>query len=274
MAHDTFTFTFGPTHVISPSAVHTHTAIILHGRGDTGSDFSDELLSSALASGETLQAALPGWRWVFPSAPELWSTAFQEDMPAWFEAHSLTDPSARQDLQTPGLLASVRHVSQVVDEEVSRLEGDATKVVLGGISQGGAVAMWALLSGRGGCLGGFFAASTWFPFATVVEETLTHGAREQSVQEGRPANAVLRLLAGAQESRVSTRPTPVLLGHGTDDAYVDVELGREAARILSRAGHDVTWKEYTGAEQEGHWFKVPEGIDDVCSFLQEIACQP
>jgi predicted esterase len=262
-------FSFGPTHVVPPTTAHTHTAVILHGRGDTGSDFADEFLSSTLSNGKTLQALLPSWRWVFPSAPELWSTAFQEDMPAWFEAHSLTDPSARQDLQTPGLLASIDHASHVMREEVERLGGDEGKVVLGGISQGGAVAMLTLLSGRGTGIGGFFAASTWLPFAADVEGALLRGKVPGETDET-PRDVILRLLYGGLRDN-SGRRAPVLLCHGTDDAYVDVDLGREAARILRQAGHNVTWREYTGAEQEGHWFKVPEGIDDVLLLLKQAA---
>lgn len=191
-------------------------------------------------------------------------------MPAWFEAHSLTDPSARQDLQTPGLLASVYHVSLVMREEVDRLGGDAGRVVLGGISQGGAVAMLTLLSGRGTGIGGFFAASTWLPFAADVEDALPRGEVPAEMDET-PRDVILRMMAGGEKPGDSGRRAPVLLCHGTDDAYVDVDLGREAARILRQVGHEVTWREYTGAEQEGHWFKVPEGIDDVLLFLQQIA---
>jgi predicted esterase len=62
----------------------------------------------------------------------------------------------------------------------------------------------------------------------------------------------------------------VFLGHGTDDAFVDVELGRQARGVLSRAGCIVEWKEYAGAEQEGHWLKAPEEMDDIAHFLQRI----
>ncbi|KAG3188534.1 hypothetical protein PC129_g25192, partial [Phytophthora cactorum] len=61
---------------------------------------------------------------------------------------------------------------------------------------------------------------------------------------------------------------PVLLGHGVDDAYVDVELGRQAARILSQAGHIVDRREYSGAEQEGHWFQVQDQMNHVYEFLR------
>lgn len=260
----------GPTHVVFPTITHSHTAIILHGRGDTGAEHAEEFLSSPLSSGKTLQDLLPGWRWVFPSAPKRWSTAFQEDMPAWFEAHSLADPSARQDLQTPGIQASLHNISKVIAEEVNRLGGVSSKVVLGGISQGGAVALLTLLSGRAKGIGGFFAASTWLPFASDVEYALFHEELPLDT-DMTPRAAMLWMFAGTDGHGAVDRRATFLLGHGADDAYVDVELGREAARILRRVGYEVVWKEYTGAEQEGHWFKVPEGIDDVFDVLEAVS---
>ena len=63
---------------------------------------------------------------------------------------------------------------------------------------------------------------------------------------------------------------PVFMGHGADDAYVNVELGREAMQLLPRTGFRVRWKEYSGAEQEGHWLKVPEEMDDIYEFLSGL----
>lgn len=66
-------------------------------------------------------------------------------MPAWFEAHSLTDITARQELQEPVVIAAVGYLTYALDDEIERVSGDAGKVVLGGISQGAAVGMWTLL---------------------------------------------------------------------------------------------------------------------------------
>ena len=163
---------FGQSHIIEPLSEHTHTAIVVHGRGSDAEEFAGEFLASILSNGHTICDELPGWRWVFPCSKELWSTAFQEDMPAWFEAHSLTDPTTRQDLQVDGLRDSVGHVSRIMEEESRRLGGKSYRLVLGGISQGGAVAMWALLCQRDETKrpGAFFAASTWLPFAADLKD--------------------------------------------------------------------------------------------------------
>ncbi|KAI2626387.1 Phospholipase/Carboxylesterase-domain-containing protein [Xylaria nigripes] len=164
----------------------THTGIVLHGRGSNGEEFAEEFMASTLSSGQSLQEKLPGWRWVFPTSPELWSTAFQETMTAWFEAHSLSDITARQELQVDGLRESVRYISNILRDEIEKLHGDSEKVVLGGISQGGAAGLWTILCQEAptvGILGGFFAASTWPPFASNVEQILAAQRRNNRVEE-------------------------------------------------------------------------------------------
>ncbi|KAF5711533.1 acyl thioesterase 1 [Fusarium mundagurra] len=269
---------FGPIHIVEPVEPHTHTAILLHGRGSNGEEFAQELFEETLLSDQSsLAQKLPHWRWVFPSSRELWSTAFQENMPAWFEAHSLTDITARQDLQIPGIKESVSYIKTIIDQETERLGGDALKVVLGGISQGAAVGMWTLL-----CqdsierpLGPFFATNTWLPFHSSVEKYLSHEPRS-------PMDAGTEFVAGMlAQSKVSpSKPqemlpsTTVFLGHGTDDAYVDIELGRKARDIIIQSGFAVEWREYQGAEQEGHWFKAPEEVDDLLNFLVKHVEKP
>lgn len=58
-----------------------------------------------------------------------------------------------------------------------------------------------------------------------------------------------------------------ILGYGLDDAYVDIALGRQARQVLSFAGFDVKWKQYTGAEEEGHYFQEPNEMDDIFQFM-------
>ncbi|KAF4434735.1 acyl- thioesterase 1 [Fusarium acutatum] len=262
---------FGPIYTIEPIESHTHTAVLLHGRGSNGEEFAQELFEETLLSDQSsLAQKLPSWRWVFPSSRELWSTAFQQDMPAWFEAHSLTDIMARQELQIPGIKESVSYTKTILDQEIERLGGDASTVVLGGISQGAAVGLWTLL-----CsdpierpLGAFFATNTWLPFASSIQKYLSH---ETTSPMDVGTEFVAGMLAQSKISLPQFRDrlpsTTVFLGHGTDDAYVDVDQGRKARDIIIQAGFTVEWREYQGAEQEGHWFKAPEEVDDLLNFL-------
>ncbi|KAJ4013734.1 hypothetical protein NW752_005445 [Fusarium irregulare] len=257
---------FGPTHIVNPVTKHTHTAILLHGRGSNGPEFAQELFEETLfPDGSSLAQKLPSWKWVFPSSRELWSEAFQEDMPAWFEAHSLTDITARQEVQIPGIRESTEYVKTIINDEIVKLDGASDRVVLGGISQGGAIALWTLLSQGEKPFGAFFGTNTWLPFASSLQTSVSQGA-EMSEDEG---IVFLAEMIGPQSSQgqMLNRSTRVFLGHGTDDAYVDVELGRQARDVLTQIGYSVEWKEYTDAELEGHWIKAPEELEDLLDFF-------
>ena len=264
---------FPELHIIKPTSPHTHTAILLHGRGSNGPEFAEELIEeSKLPSDPTLAQRCHSWRFVFPSSKQLWSTIFEEDMPAWFEAHSLTDITSWQELQEPGIIEAVRYLSSVLDDEIERLGGDAGKVVLGGISQGAAVGMWTLLcGGKREKLGGFVGASTWLPFAGSIEEYVGEGGENSRGRDfvGKLMPHLRHLVTGPPEFRGALN-TPVFLGHGVDDGMVDVELGRQARKVLEGLGMEVEWKEYKGAELEGHWVKVPEEMDDIVRFLKVV----
>jgi hypothetical protein len=51
----------------------------------------------------------------------------------------------------------------------------------------------------------------------------------------------------------------------------DIELGRQAANVLRKVGLKIEWRECAGADQEGHWLKVPEEFDDIVRFLESIS---
>ncbi|KFZ12275.1 hypothetical protein V501_04309 [Pseudogymnoascus sp. VKM F-4519 (FW-2642)] len=269
----TIPHSFPELHIIEPTSPHTHTAILLHGRGSNGPEFAEELMEESKLPGQpTLAEKLPCWRFVFPSSRELWSTLFEEDMPAWFEAHSLSDITSRQELQEPGIIEAVGYLSSVLDDEIVRIGGDAGKVVLGGISQGAAVGMWTLLCGeKRETLGGFVGASTWLPFAGHIGEYVGKGGEDspgRNFVESKMSH-LRHLVTRPRESR-GVLNTPVFLGHGIDDEMVNIELGRQARKVLGQLGMEVEGKEYQGAELDGHWFKVPEEMDDIERFLRAV----
>ncbi|KFY40146.1 hypothetical protein V494_03619 [Pseudogymnoascus sp. VKM F-4513 (FW-928)] len=264
---------FPELHIIEPTSPHTHTAILLHGRGSNGPEFAEELMEDSKLPGHpTLAQKLPGWRFVFPSSKQLWSTLFEEDMPAWFEAHSLTDTTSRQELQEPGIIEAVGYLSSVLDNEIKRVGGDTGNVVLGGISQGAAVGMWTLLCGEErGRLGGFVGASTWLPFAAYIGEYVSKDGEKNSGTDfvASMMSHLRRLVAQPREFR-GVLDTPVFLGHGVDDEMVGIQLGRQARKTLEHLGMEIKSKEYNGAELDGHWVKVPEEMDDIARFLRAV----
>lgn len=291
---------FPPPHIHHPQTTHTNTIILLHGRGSDGPEFADELFSSSPSPPQpqpaqhpeeeekektNLATHLPQTRWVFPTTKTRWDTRFQEESPAWFDIYSLTDIEARSELQVDGLRESVDHVLRILEAEVALLDGDARRVVLGGMSMGMATALWALLglrsrvsptsnsSSRAGGrldLGGFLGFCGWFPFAGVAERLLGSGCARGQVRE--LVSTVLGNVADSNNSSSSVpyATIPVLLLHGTDDAFVSVDLGRQAARILEMSGMSIQWHEYDGADNDGHWLKEPEGFDRILEFVGGI----
>ncbi|RAH50691.1 uncharacterized protein BO95DRAFT_438459 [Aspergillus brunneoviolaceus CBS 621.78] len=273
---------FPTPHIHPPQTTHkhTHTAILLHGRGSNGPEFANELFSFLTSHSKSLPDALPTWRWVFPTSRDRLTTRFQEEICSWFDAYSLSDIQERQYLQVEGLRESVSYILEILDREISLLGGEASHVYLGGISQGMATALWTLFcaGGRiGRCLGGVLGFCGWVPFAREIEGLLQQAAGDDTLRVQRlVCGFCVEMLGFSQpygevESHGASLPlfsTRFLLGHGTDDVWVPVELGRQALQVVKglTAG-EVEWMEYAGAEGDGHWIKEPEGFDVILKFL-------
>ncbi|KAL4930692.1 alpha/beta hydrolase [Aspergillus undulatus] len=181
------------------------------------------------------------------------------------------------------------------------------RVIVGGLSQGCVAVMFCLLGGfegsEGGMvsrLGGFVGMNGWLPFereiARILDmENLEQEEKDENEDEDDPfardsddaegdtglspriqaLNHMRDLLdlppiRGVQsegKEPVARLATPVSLGHGAADPKVSVDLGRRMVAILTAGlGMDVTWKAY---EEFGHWYKVPEEIDDILKILEE-----
>lgn len=255
---------------------------MLHGRGSTGPEFAEDLFSSTTTKDKdkNLPASLPTWRWVFPTSKARWDSRFEEDLSAWFEAYSLADIEEKGELQVEGLRESGAYIFGVLEEEIRGVGGDAGRVFLGGISQGMAMGLWtfflyAVKSKMKKSLGGVLGFCGWLPFGRVVEEVLRGGGEVRRVVSAVLGDAAV--VNGKEtgdddddddDASAILRSTPVFLSHGTDDAFVSVDLGREATRILQRTGISVEWHEFTGTENDGHWVKEPEGFDQIVRFLE------
>lgn len=258
---------FPEPYIHHATTAHAYTIILLHGRGSNGPEFAEELFEARTSTDLNLAEHFPDWRWVFPSAKACFSTVFQEEITEWFDIYSLSDTGEESHRQVEGLRDSVRFILDLVEEE-AKFVGTSEMVVLGGISQGEATALQAFLCGRK--LGAFVGASGWLPFAGQVEAIL----RESEGSETQVAAFIRNNLSLGDW--VSTRSadlgsvlqTPVFLGHGADDIWVDLKLGKQVRDVLEGMGIDVTWKNYMGAGQGGHWLKEAEEFDDIVAFLK------
>ena len=163
-----------------PDGTHTHTAIILHGRGDTGPNFGLLFLASTTSDGLSLAEALPGFRFVFPTAKKRRIASLNRTMTSqWFDIRSLRDPSVRQEDQCNGIHESSVFLHELIKEEAALVGLD--RVFIGGLSQGMAIGLHVMLnymakpldgqaepSAR---LAGFFGMSGWLPFAGTMLQT-------------------------------------------------------------------------------------------------------
>ncbi|KAH7116788.1 Phospholipase/Carboxylesterase-domain-containing protein, partial [Dendryphion nanum] len=221
------TMTYPTPFIIHPSlgSQHTHTVILLHGRGSTAEEFATDLF--ALATTEPthgLRDAFPSFRWVFPDAGERWCTSFKEKRSAWFDTYSLSDLGLRQDLQVEGLRSGIQWLKNIIESEVDRLGGNSENIVLGGFSQGSATALWSLFTGLSatkGKLGAFIGLSAWAPFLPEVEEVVQD--RDTSLSSTDRARTLmstamnvlgLDAVTDAEKKDHCLQSLPIYLGHG------------------------------------------------------------
>jgi len=190
---------------LSPREPATASVILLHGLGADGWD----LLPVAQAL--DLPDSLPV-RFVLPHAPvRAVTVSGGYAMRAWFDVRDIT-PEDRVDPE--GLDEATRRVTGYLRSEQER-GIPASRIVLAGFSQGGALALHAGLR-HAERLAGIVALSTFLPFQDAL-------ATERS-----PANAA----------------APILMCHGLEDSIVPVGFGRQASRFLADAGHPMAWHEY------------------------------
>ncbi|MCJ1318044.1 hypothetical protein MMC15_003371 [Xylographa vitiligo] len=280
--------------VYSATSEHTHTLIFLHGRGDTAQNFGPQFMNSEHSSGRPLQDLLPGTKFIFPTAKRRRMAASNRcTISQWFDIVSLKDTAQRDEVQIEGLRESSTLIHQIIMQEMASIPRG--NIILGGLSQGCATALYALFTFHNASLGGGAARpaigamvgmSGWLPFRKQVDEIVdaadgsdegedpfdrgeeldsaTTASKEMQAVNFFRENIDLPTLTTSQ-APVALR-TPVFLGHGTADLKVDVALGEGAASTLKSLGMDVRWVPY---KDFYHWYKEPDEIDDVVAFLQD-----
>ena len=190
---------------VSPQAPAVASVILLHGLGADGHDFVPVVQEFGLPD------ALPV-RFVFPHAalrPVTINNGYV--MRAWYDIKSFT-PAGRAD--TAGLTESAQRVAGYIERETQRGIA-ASRVVLAGFSQGGAVALYAGLRFPQR-LAGILAMSCYLPFPEKL----------------------------AAEKAVANADVPILLCHGRSDPVVPITMGLEARDELQAHGYTPEWRDY------------------------------
>ncbi|PPJ53813.1 hypothetical protein CBER1_03267 [Cercospora berteroae] len=227
-----------------PLVPHTQTIVFLHGRDSTAKEFAKELFESTDSHERTFQEALPGVKWVFPTAPVTHCVRYGLHMSQWFDMQTTQDPHEGEIEQDP---------TQSIDIIYNQLSIEAAivgwqNVILAGISQGAAVGIHVLLK-QPHKLGGFIGLNTWLPRPKAIE--------------------------GADSRWPGSVQTPVMLAHTIDDPIVYITYGEELARSLEKLGMNVEWHDYETEEGEpAHWVNEPEGVDHIVKFVRRARKSP
>ncbi|MFH1494072.1 MAG: dienelactone hydrolase family protein [Pseudomonadota bacterium] len=200
--------------------------IWLHGLGADGHDFAPIVPELGLPAGMAV-------RFIFPHAPLLPVTINNGYvMPAWYDVRSL---DLRQTEDETGIRASQQQVEALIRLEEAR-GIPASRIVLAGFSQGGAIALHTGLRHEAP-LAGVLALSTYLPLPDTLDT------------EASPTNAHL----------------PIFMAHGTADSVIPVAQGIASRNRLQDHRYRVEWREYPMAHSV-----CPGEITDIGQWLVRV----
>ena len=226
--------------VIPALKKHTATLICVHGLGDRGAGWT------FLAENWRRRGKFEDVAFVFPSAPSIPITVVSRhvcvpsidhraatrhqilmltfiqnmgmEMPGWYDIKNF-DTLNRSD-DEPGILRSRGYLHSLINQQVA--DGiPPSRIILGGFSQGGAMAIFSGPTFRER-LAGVFGLSCYqlLPekFDSLMAETGT-------------------------EDKIRSKPN-IFMGHGMDDPLVKVDWGEKTAEGLKEKGFEVEWHTY------------------------------
>jgi phospholipase/carboxylesterase len=202
----------------APSA----SVIWMHGLGADGHDF--EPIVPELGLPGALQV-----RFIFPNAPVRPVTLnMGMAMRAWYDIIEIG--GGREDGE--GLRASQAAIEQLIAAEVAR-GIPASRIVLAGFSQGGAIAFQTGLR-HPQRLAGIMALSTYLPLAGTVED----------------------------ERSAANRDLPVFMAHGSVDPMISIGRAQQSRKMLEALGYPLEWHEYPMPHSV-----CPQEITDISDWL-------
>ncbi len=196
----------------------------LHGLGADGHDFEPIVPELGLPASKQI-------RFIFPHAPVRPVTLNAGmRMRAWYDIFQLGGGAEDE----AGIRASQGLVEDLISAEKKR-GVPASRIVLAGFSQGGAIALQAAVR-HAERLAGVLALSTYLPLA------------DKLASEKTAANAGL----------------PIFMAHGTHDDVIPIARAERSARQLAQAGYAVQWQTYAMAHSV-----CMEEVSAISAFLQK-----
>jgi phospholipase/carboxylesterase len=200
--------------------------IWLHGLGADGHDFAPIVPELGLPARLAV-------RFIFPHAPSRPVTINNGYvMPAWYDVRSL---DLRQIEDEAGIRASQQQVEALIRREEAR-GIPASRIVLAGFSQGGAIALHTGLR-HGARLAGVLALSTYLPLPHTL----------------------------APEASSPNTGVPIFMAHGSADSVIPLVQGIASRDWLEEHGYAVEWREYPMAHSV-----CAEEITDIGQWLVRV----
>jgi len=209
-----------------PVVEQSASLIWMHGLGDSADGWASLMPQVDAALPDGLRGSI---RWICPNAPTRPITLNGGmQMPGWFDIYSLSS-DGREDAQ--GLQEAVEQIEAIIDREVES-GVPSERIIIGGFSQGGALAQTVVLrSGRP--LLGCVAFSSWLPLGEKYPAALgQHGSKAKFLLAHGDADMVVshewgeRSHAKLQEMGVDSRfVTAPDVGHGADALMLREMLG-------------------------------------------------
>lgn len=154
-------------------------------------------------------------------------------MPAWFDLMSL-DPNGVED--DKGIQKSTAVIVKLIEEEISN-GIDPSRIVLGGFSQGGALALYTGLTAKYK-LAGIIGLSCWLP----LHKTFPAAAVEDNLE------------------------VPIMQAHGDCDPVVPYRWGQLTSTSLKTFTKNHDFKTYKGLSHSSS----PAELLDIKTFMQKL----
>lgn len=219
---------YGMNKVIKPVVLksrikQTASMIFLHGLGDTGHGWAGILNT---IRPDHLKVICP----TAPVIPVTLNLGFR--MPAWFDIESLQNLEEETDIE--GVKESAELVYRHIDQE-RRAGIPSDKIIVGGFSQGAALAIYCALHYTEP-LGGCIALSTFFPEAKMTKASELHN-----------------------------KHIPFFQAHGENDPILPLEYGLNTCKLLKTFLENHEFTTY----KIGHECSDRE-LHDVKGFVEKI----
>lgn len=215
---------------VNAPANATASIIILHGLGDSAHGWS--FLSEFLHHNPSFQHV----NLIFPNAPiKPLTCANGQRISQWFDIYEMGNPNAKMD--EDGYWTNVSKVNNLIENEVNN-GIDASKIIVGGFSQGASLSLGVAASYEKK-LAGILSLSGFFAMKHGIKTRLTD----------------------------ANKSTPIYHGHGDCDPVIGIEYARMTAKYFKEelGFTDYTLKEFPNMAHS----TCNEEMQDIIEFFKK-----